>query len=136
MIRLSHYAIRASDLDASARFYAEALDLVAGPRPPFGFPGRWLYAPDAPEGQGLVHLIGAGADGYLGARPAGRGGGAVDHLAFAAAGWAGTRARLQRLGVAFEERTVPALGQRQLFLVDPDGVVVELNFAAEAEGPD
>ena len=37
-------------------------------------------------------------------------------------------ARLDRLGVARRERTVPRLGLQQVFLDDPNGVVVELNY--------
>ncbi len=84
--QLAHFAVRASDLQASLAFYAEVLDLHIGPRPPFGFPGAWLYlaADPAREDQGCVHLIGSGPNGalsdYLGDRRAdGRSGaGALD----------------------------------------------------------
>ena len=56
-------------------------------------------------------------------------------MAFQAADLAGTRARLADLGVAFEERTVPGQGLVQLFVRDPDGVRIELNFpVGEAHG--
>ena len=32
--------------------------------------------------------------------------------------------------MSFRERTVPNIGLHQLFLSDPDGVVIELNFPA------
>ena len=44
-------------------------------------------------------------------------------------------ARFHKLGVAFKERQVDAQGLYQLFLIDPNGVKVELNFdAVEAKG--
>jgi hypothetical protein len=38
------------------------------------------------------------------------------------------KARLAARGVGYEERIVPRDRQTQLFLRDPDGVAVELNF--------
>ena len=130
--RLAHYAVRAPDLAASRRFSGEVLGLREGYRPPFAFPGAWLYLGADEAEFGVVHLIGEGAgrDAYLGARTA-SGGGAIDHIAFLASGWAGMRDRCQRLGVAYEERRVPDLGLRQVFLTDPAGVVIELNYPAQ-----
>lgn len=137
-LRLAHYAVRARDLAASVRFYERVLGLRAGPRPPFAFPGAWLYAAgdEAPDGQGVVHLIAAPDDGegavaaYLGARAPATGSGAVDHIAFAADDWPAQRARCEAEGAPFTERTVPDLGLRQVFLIDPSGVTVELNYPA------
>lgn len=132
--RLAHVSIRAADLAASRRFYGEVLGLREGARPPFPFPGAWMYLGDDEADHGVVHLIGADAadaaaiEAYLGDR--GGAGGAVDHVAFAADDWPGLRARLKRRGVAFTERTVPALGLHQVFVTDPSGVVVELNYGA------
>ncbi len=61
--------------------------------------------------------------------------GALDHIAFAATDWPAMRARCHAAGVRYVERTVPALGQHQVFLDDPSGVTIELNYpAAEADG--
>lgn len=142
-LRLNHYSIRTHDLESCRRFYVEALGLVVGPRPDFPFPGLWLYAGDTGVwANAVVHVIGIDRDdptgllGYLGERAAGRhGSGALDHVAFFATGLAERRAVLQRLGIALRERTVPGLGLHQLFVDDPSGIVVELNFpAAEAGG--
>jgi hypothetical protein len=38
------------------------------------------------------------------------------------------KARLKDQGIAFEERVIPRDRQTQLFLHDPDGVAVELNY--------
>ena len=43
---LNHFSIRSLDLDACERFYCGLLGLTKGPRPPFPFPGLWLYAGD------------------------------------------------------------------------------------------
>ena len=61
------------------------------------------------------------------------GSGAVDHVAFFATGLAPMRATLARLGIAAQERAVPGIGLHQVFVNDPNGIVVELNYpAAEA----
>jgi catechol 2,3-dioxygenase-like lactoylglutathione lyase family enzyme len=140
--RLDHYSIRTFDIEASRRFYTEVMGFTAGFRPPFDFPGVWLYnGAQFPETTGVVHIIGIDPDNpqglqdYLGDRdPASlKGTGTVDHMAFTATGLADMRARLARNNVAFRERTVPSLGIHQVFFEDPSGVTLELNYpAAEA----
>ena len=138
-LSLNHFSVRTLDLAASRHFYETVLGLAAGPRPDFPFPGHWMYRGDpADYANAAVHLIGidphdaAGLKAYLGDRdPASlKGTGAVDHIAFFAVGLAAMLQHLRRLNVSFRERTVPNIGLHQLFLSDPDGVVIELNFPA------
>ncbi|HEY0878222.1 MAG TPA: VOC family protein [Zeimonas sp.] len=141
---IDHYSIRTEDVGAVVAFYGKTLGLVTGPRPPFDFPGAWLYRSERdgqPVGAAFVHVIGAvpganaGLHDYLGEREhAARGTGAFDHIALRVEGLAELRSRLARHGIAFRERTVPLLGVHQVFLEDPCGVTIELNFGeAEAE---
>ena len=76
-----------------------------GFRPPFKFPGLWLYNGGSyPETFGVVHIIGVdpedpeGLKEYLGDRDLAslKGTGTVDHMAFRATGLAQMRARLQQ----------------------------------------
>jgi len=138
-LSLNHYSIRTTDLQACERFYCGLLGLAVGPRPPFPFPGLWLYTGDTGVwANAAVHIIGidrkdpAGLKQYLGDRDESslHGTGAVDHVAFFATGLAETMARLQAQGIAPRERTVPLLNLHQVFVDDPNGVVVELNFPA------
>ncbi|WP_421932703.1 VOC family protein [Phenylobacterium sp.] len=132
-LRLAHYAVRAADLEASRRFYVEVLGLRVGPRPAFAFPGLWLYAGPDESRFGVVHLIGAGVglQAYLGdGSPSQDGTGAMDHVAFLAADWPSQRRRCRGAGIDYVERTAPGLGLLQVFLRDPDGVTVELNYPA------
>ena len=141
-LSLNHYSIRTFDADASRDFYAHVVGLEVGPRPDFPFPGHWMYAGDtAVPSNAVVHIIGMdrndaeGLKRYLGDRDPGslQGSGAVDHVAFFATGLAAMRSKLAGIGVAARERTVPGLGLHQLFVTDPNGVVIELNYpAAEA----
>jgi catechol 2,3-dioxygenase-like lactoylglutathione lyase family enzyme len=134
---LNHFSIRTLDLEACERFYCGLLGLVPGPRPPFPFPGLWLYSGDTAQwSNAAVHIIGIdrndpeGLKQYLGDRDEAslHGTGSVDHLAFFATGLAEMLARLQAQAVPYRERTVPLLGLHQVFVDDPNGVVIELNY--------
>jgi catechol 2,3-dioxygenase-like lactoylglutathione lyase family enzyme len=138
-LTLNHYSIRTIDLDACRAFYVNVLGLTVGPRPPFPFPGLWLYRGDhADYSNAVVHIIGIdrndpeGLKRYLGDRNESslNGTGAIDHIAFSADGLSAMIDHLHTKEVAFRERSVPALGLHQLFLDDPNGVIIELNYPA------
>jgi catechol 2,3-dioxygenase-like lactoylglutathione lyase family enzyme len=137
---LNHFSIRTTDLDATRLFYETVLGLTVGPRPPFPFPGLWLYNGDHGQvANAMVHVIGIdkndpeGLKRYLGYRDISslHGTGAVDHIALMATGLEDMLAHLERVKVVCRERTVPAIGLHQLFLDDPCGLVIELNYPAE-----
>ncbi|WP_206995460.1 VOC family protein [Trinickia mobilis] len=135
--KLAHYSIRTPDLDASRRFYERVLGFKAGYRPPFDFPGLWLYKGGDESDYGIVHLIGVDPDNpdglitYLGDKALSAAGtGAVDHIAFLATGVERMWKTLESEGIAWRDRTVPSLGLHQIFIEDPSGVTIELNFPA------
>ncbi len=119
---LNHFTIRPVDLERTKTFYCEVLGLPVGYRPPLGFDGYWLYCGDIPT----VHLIGprAGDDAVRAVGPTGL----LDHIAFSCTGLAAMRANLAARGIAHSERIIPRDRQTQIFLHDPDGVAVELNY--------
>jgi len=122
---LNHFTIRPADLEHTKAFYSDVLGLPVGYRPPLGFPGYWLYCGDVPT----VHLIGP-RDSDPGPRAAGHTG-LLDHIAFSCTGLAAMKANLANRGIAFQERVIPRDRQTQLFLHDPDGIAVELNYPPE-----
>jgi catechol 2,3-dioxygenase-like lactoylglutathione lyase family enzyme len=134
--KLDHYSIRTTDLDATREFYTAVLGFEVGPRPNFPFPGVWLYQ----GGIAVVHVIGidpndsSGLMDYLGDRDQGdkTGTGMIDHVAFLCSDIDGVRTKIQAASLEFKERQVPALDLRQIFVNDPSGVVVELNFPGVA----
>jgi len=74
-----------------------------------------------------------GLKDYLGDRDTATltgGTGTFDHIAFSATGLGDMLARLRKKNVAYRERAVPDLGLHQVFLDDPSGVVIELNYPA------
>jgi catechol 2,3-dioxygenase-like lactoylglutathione lyase family enzyme len=135
---LEHYLIQSADLEATRDWYVRVLGMSEGPHPDFGVPVHWLYL----GGRDVLHLTEGGSNvsetrkRYLGQESqAIQGSGVIDHVAFRATGLAEMIDHLRRLGVEFKERQVDAQGLYQLFLFDPNGVKVELNFAAgEAQG--
>lgn len=140
--KLAHYSVRTTDLEASRLFYTRVLGFKEGFRPPFDFPGIWLYRGGDEAEFGVVHIIGIdpndrqGLVDYLGDKDESslRGSAAVDHLAFLATDLEGMRETLAREHLEHRERTVPDLGLHQMFLEDPSGITIELNFpAAEAQ---
>jgi catechol 2,3-dioxygenase-like lactoylglutathione lyase family enzyme len=135
--KMSHFAIRSTDLGACEKFYTQAMGFTVGPRPPFPFPGLWLYNGDhGSYDNAVVHIVGIdpndpeGLKQYLGDRDLSslQGTGSVDHIAFAATDLNEMLSRLKKLAVPYRERTVPNLGLHQVFLDDPNGVVIELNY--------
>lgn len=129
--RLDHYSIRTTDVETTRKFYTEALGFETGPRPNFPFPGVWLYQ----GGIAVVHVVGidsndsSGLQDYLGGRTeAGEGTGAIDHVAFLGRDFEDMRAHFQTANVPFRERKVPNMDLMQIFVSDPNGVTIELNF--------
>ena len=137
--KLDHFSIRTLDVEASRNFYTQIMGFTEGFRPPFNFPGLWMYnGAQYPETNGVVHIIGVdlknpqGLKEYLGDRDLStlNGTGTVDHMAFVATNLPDMRARLTQHGVAFRERTIPSLGIHQVFYEDPSQVTIELNYPA------
>jgi catechol 2,3-dioxygenase-like lactoylglutathione lyase family enzyme len=135
---LEHYLIQTTDLDGTRDWYVRVLGMEVGPHPDFGVPVYWLYL----GGRDVLHLTHGGPDvsearkRYLGQESqATHGSGVIDHVAFRATGLDETIAHLDALGIPFKERRADSQSLYQLFLFDPNGVKVELNFAAaEAAG--
>ncbi len=127
LIDLHHIAIKAKDLDETTRFYAEVLKMRQVPRPPFDFPGAWLQM-----GYTMFHIYGGAAaknpDGGFS-----EGGAAVDHIALRAWGFDEMKQGFAERGITCRENDLSDFGLWQLFIHDPNGVRIELNFDATQE---
>lgn len=135
---LEHFLIQTADIKATRDWYVDVLGFREGPHPDFKFPVVWLYLGDTD----VLHLTQGGKNvsenrkAYLGQQSdAVHGSGVVDHVAFRCTGLREMMEHLRSRKVEFRQRMVSDQGLFQLFLLDPNGVKVELNFAnAEAEG--
>ena len=115
-----HINIRASDVERTRDFYVRIVGLRVGDRPPFRSTGYWLYLGTDP----VIHLVQKTPGEPVSAPTTG----AIDHIAFRGVDLGATRETLSRAGVEFDEAIVPRDNSVQLFVRDPDGVRIELNF--------
>ena len=124
---LNHVNIVTRDLAASKRFYRDLLGLAevdtSGILP--GIEVHWLADP---AGHAVIHLQRHDPARHGDDQSAGT----IDHVAFSCEDFDGMRARCADLGVAC--RAVEAAGApfRLLFVTDPNGVQLELNFSNPA----
>ena len=130
--RLEHFNVWTSRLDETVQFYTDLLGLRNGDRPDFGLPGAWLYDD---TGTPVVHLV--DKDAALASDlpqtigrtvSADRGSGTIDHIAFEATDQQGLASRLTERGLDFQSTEVPGAAIRQIFVKDPNGILIELNF--------
>tara|TARA_B100000530_G_scaffold319512_1_gene252101 strand:- start:106 stop:564 length:459 start_codon:yes stop_codon:yes gene_type:complete len=134
LTHLEHFLIQTEDLDGTCNWYVDVLGMEEGPHPDFKMPVRWLYLGDEP----VLHLTIGGENvsenrkKYLGQQStATKGSGVVDHVAFRATGLKKMLTHLDSKGVDYTKRQVDDQGLFQVFLMDPNDVKVELNFAAK-----
>ena len=124
---LDHYNVSTRNLRDTVRFYEEMLGLVNGPRPPFDFPGAWLYS----EGHPVLHLNDISPTD----KPQRPDSGVIDHIAFGSRGFEALKQHLAGKGVPFRVNEVPNSSRRQIFVTDPNNVLIELNFDVAKEAP-
>jgi len=137
LTELNHFLVRANDLEKTKAFYCDVLGFEVMPRPDFPFPGYWLGV----NGKIQVHLALHGVPDsdlyYIGSPPhaARDHAGVVDHIAFAANDPAGVAQRLRQKGVPYRPRYFPQFKLYQLFITDPNGLMIELNFYDVLDDP-
>jgi catechol 2,3-dioxygenase-like lactoylglutathione lyase family enzyme len=119
--KIEHANLRCANVERVKDFYL-LLGLTVGPRPPFKSFGYWMYAGNDP----IVHLV---------QKPEGEaantiGTGSLDHVAFQASDLDGMRKTLRDNGIEFREQLVPRDNVVQVFVKDPEGFPLEMNFPA------
>jgi catechol 2,3-dioxygenase-like lactoylglutathione lyase family enzyme len=138
LTELNHYFVRAKDLERTKDFYVNVLGFEIMPRPAFPFKGYWLGV----NGKIQVHMGQAGIENeelyYLGTtkKSAPDNSGVIDHIAFLATEPEKFLARFRDLGIGARPRCLPESELYQLFIKDPDGLTIELNFHGIKDAPD
>lgn len=125
---MNHFTILTDKLPETLAFYEQHLNLKPGARPPFTFPGAWLYADGGKGREPILHVI-AGVEARRLVK------GVIDHMAFSGKDLAGAVAKLKAQGIDYELRKLPAYGTWQLFFHDPNGAKVEIDFDAAEPAP-
>jgi catechol-2,3-dioxygenase len=100
-------------------FYCDVVGLTEGFRPAFERFGFWLYIGD----KDVLHLI-TPKDGDDRSPQKS----SFDHVAFKTGDYEGVLKKLKSLNITFEEKPIPGMSPHQIFLKDPAGNRVELNF--------
>lgn len=114
---MDHFTIVTDRLVPTIAFYS-MLGLADGPRPDFGIGGAWLYAGDRP----ILHILEVESMPELRR-------GVIDHIAFTSQGLLATADALRARGIAYTIiRTPRPFSRWQMFLEDPNGAEVELDF--------
>lgn len=120
LLRLDHVNIRTANLAAMVDWYETVLGMTSGARPPFSFPGAWLYVGDAP----VVHLVGVD-QAARGDDPK------LEHFALAAEGLKTFLARLDTTGTPYRLGKIPGADIVQVNVFDPDGNHIHVDFSGE-----
>ena len=129
---LDHWSISSKRLEDSRRFYEDILGLEVGFRPKLASTGYWMYAGD----NALIHLVKDERENLDGTPvPAGQGtkedmvnAGIDNHIAFTIADPGEIVDRLKDRGVGYWDRDLTDRGLYQIFIKDPNGVILELNY--------
>lgn len=118
---LHHSALLVTDLERAKDFYGRVLGLREIERPPFNFPGAWYQVGDA-----QIHLIvypeKAPKDRKIDPKNA--------HLALRVTDFHETARRLEAEGIKLVKSPNSITGWPQMYCIDPDGNVIELNAAS------
>lgn len=128
---LDHVNIQTLDLAATVKFYADVLDLEARDPPSPMDPQRvqWMY--DA-EGRAIIHITTPGAImGETGKTGLTRDTGPVHHVALNCSGHDAMVEKVKAIGLEHRLNHVAAIDLRQIFVRDPNGVLLELNYFKE-----
>jgi catechol 2,3-dioxygenase-like lactoylglutathione lyase family enzyme len=124
---LDHVNIITEDLDGSARFYAEMFDLDRRNAPPPLTPenAQWMYD-DADRAIFHINSLDCPRAFERDVTPGPTG--SIHHVALNCSGYDDVAARIESRGLAYQVNVIASVGLRQLFMADPNGVLLELNF--------
>lgn len=127
---LDHVNIITADLDGTARFYAELFGLQRRDAPPplTSANAQWMY--DGAE-RAIVHINSLDCPRAYEREVRPGPTGALHHVALNCTGYDAMLARLRDRGLDYRLNEVRAVRLRQIFTLDPNGVLLELNFFAE-----
>jgi catechol 2,3-dioxygenase-like lactoylglutathione lyase family enzyme len=123
---LDHVNIRVKDPAATIAFFNDVLGMPSSPV-------RKYWLTDA-AGRPVVH-VGSAAQPYSsdGWRPfkASEDSGVIHHVALSCSSFDAVLARLRERGLDHQTNEMPQMNLRQIFVAEPGGVLLELNFRGD-----
>jgi catechol 2,3-dioxygenase-like lactoylglutathione lyase family enzyme len=127
---LDHINIITADLHGTARFYAEMFELEIRNAPPPLTPqtAQWMYDN---EGRAIIHINSLDCVRTYEREVTPGPTGSIHHVALNCSGYDDVIGRLSTRGLAYQVNVIEAAGLRQVFTMDPNGVLLELNFWGE-----
>jgi catechol 2,3-dioxygenase-like lactoylglutathione lyase family enzyme len=124
---LDHVNIITGDLDGTSKFYAELFNLARRNPPPPLPPNnaQWMFD-DA--GRAIFHINSLDCPRTYERDVMPGPTGSIHHVALNCSGYEEMITKLDRRGMERQVNLVEAIGLRQIFTMDPNGVLLELNF--------
>lgn len=124
LIAFDHVNIRTVNLERMVAWYEDVLGLRSGPRPEFPVPGAWLYLAETC----VIHLIEADPPPTLYTEGESL---RMEHMAFRAEDMDAFVSKLEERGIAYKLFPFEALDIVLVFLRDPDGNRIHVDFPAD-----
>jgi catechol 2,3-dioxygenase-like lactoylglutathione lyase family enzyme len=118
--RLDHVNVKTANLEQMIKWYEDVLGMTSGARPPFPFPGAWMYAGEHP----VVHLVGVDSE------PAGHDP-KLEHFALSATGYASFLENLGNRNIDYKVVKVPGIDVTQVNVFDVDGNHIHIDFQSQ-----
>jgi len=117
MPHLDHVNITVVDGPRMVQFLEGVLEAREGVRPPFDFPGHWVYLDDQP----VIHLtvVNRNADFPEGI---------VNHVAFGVYDFEAAKARVEAAGYPWKLAGIPGTPIGQIFVTGPEGLLLEIQY--------
>lgn len=127
---LDHINIIVADIDAAADFYSSLFGLERRDAPPPLTPrnAQWMYDGD---GRAIIHITSLDCPRAYDRDVAPGPTGSIHHVALRCSGYEEMIGRLTARGLDHQLNLIDAIGLRQIFVEDPHGVLLELNFFAD-----
>lgn len=125
---LDHVNVITDRLAETCAFYVSLLGLEQRDAPPPLTPqnAQWLYDR---QGRAVLHINSTDCPRtYDRAVEPGRVTGAIHHVALNCSGHATVAERIAAMGLQARHNVVAAIGLKQIFVADPNNVLLELNF--------
>jgi catechol 2,3-dioxygenase-like lactoylglutathione lyase family enzyme len=117
MPHLDHVHIHVVDGPRMVAFLETVLGAREGVRPPFDFPGHWIYVDDRPA----IHLsVVERRDNY----PQGM----INHVAFGVYEFEVAKARIEASGYPCKLAGIPGTDIGQFFVEGPEGLLLEVQY--------